>query len=54
MSLSDIADILAGPEHRQRWTQILAGRIDALGAQIERMAAAREYLEHTFPFPLPP
>jgi MerR family transcriptional regulator, copper efflux regulator len=46
MSLSDIADMLAGPEHSQRWNEILAGRIEALGAQIERMTAAREYLEH--------
>jgi MerR family copper efflux transcriptional regulator len=46
MSLSEIADILAGPEHSQRWNQILADRIEALGAQIDRMAAAREYLEH--------
>ena len=46
MSLSDIADILAGPEHSQRWNQVLADRIEALGTQIERMAAARDYLEH--------
>ena len=33
-------------QHSQQWNQILADRIEALGAQIERMTAAREYLEH--------
>jgi DNA-binding transcriptional MerR regulator len=46
MSLQQIGDILAGPEHSQQWNQVLADRIDALQAQIDRMAAAREFLEH--------
>jgi len=46
MSLADIAGILAGPEHSQGWNQVLADRIEALQVQIDRMAAAREYLEH--------
>ena len=46
MSLQEISDILAGPEHSQQWDQILADRIAALQAQIDRMAAAREFLEH--------
>ena len=46
MSLAEIADILAGPEHSQRWDQILADRIAALQAQIGQMVAAREHLEH--------
>ena len=46
MSLAEIADILAGPEHSQRWDQILAERIAALQAQIDQMAKAREHLAH--------
>lgn len=46
MSLQEIGDILAGPERSPRWGQVLADRIGALQAQIDRMAAAREFLQH--------
>jgi len=46
MSLDEIGDILAGPAAGRRWGQLVRDRIDSLGAQIERMEATREYLEH--------
>ena len=46
MSLQEIGDILAGPAHSRQWNQVLTDRIAALQAQIERMTAAREVLEH--------
>jgi DNA-binding transcriptional MerR regulator len=46
MSLDEIRDILAGPAATRQWTQIIEARICALRAQIERMDAAREFLEH--------
>ena len=46
MSLDEIRDILAGPAAGRRWSQVVADRIDSLRAQVERMEATREYLEH--------
>ena len=46
MPLDEIGNILAGPAAGRRWGQVVRDRIDALGAQIERMAATREYLDH--------
>jgi DNA-binding transcriptional MerR regulator len=46
MSLEDIAAILDGQERSRGWKQVVADRRAALDAQIERMTAARDYLEH--------
>lgn len=46
MSLDEIREILAGPAAGRRWSQVVTERIDSLRAQIERMEATREYLEH--------
>jgi MerR family copper efflux transcriptional regulator len=46
MSLEEIKDILSGPGAGRQWAQIVRDRIDSLSAQIERMEATREYLEH--------
>jgi DNA-binding transcriptional MerR regulator len=46
MSLEQIGDILAGPTANRGWAQVVADRIDALGVQIEQMAAARDFLRH--------
>jgi MerR family transcriptional regulator, copper efflux regulator len=46
MSLDEIRDVLAGPAAGRRWSQIVSERIDSLRAQVERMEATREYLEH--------
>jgi MerR family transcriptional regulator, copper efflux regulator len=46
MSLDEIRDILAGPAAGLRWSQVVRNRIDSLRAQVERMDATREYLEH--------
>jgi MerR family transcriptional regulator, copper efflux regulator len=46
MSLEEIGDVLGGPEATRGWTQIVANRIEALRVQIERMDAARRFLEH--------
>jgi MerR family transcriptional regulator, copper efflux regulator len=45
MSLEEIGDVLAGPV-TGRWTQVVEDRIEALRTQIERMDAARQFLEH--------
>jgi MerR family copper efflux transcriptional regulator len=50
MSLEQIADILAGPEATRGWTQIVEERVHSLRLQIERMGAARAFLEHTLTF----
>jgi MerR family copper efflux transcriptional regulator len=50
MSLEQIADILAGPEATRGWTQIVEERVQSLRLQMERMAAARAFLEHTLTF----
>jgi MerR family transcriptional regulator, copper efflux regulator len=50
MSLDEIADILAGPSANRRWAQVVAARIEALQAQIERMQSARQFLEHILTF----
>lgn len=46
MSLEEIGGILAGPTANRGWGQVVADRIEALGAQIEQMAAARDFLRH--------
>jgi MerR family transcriptional regulator, copper efflux regulator len=46
MSLDEIGDILAGPVATRSWSQIVDDRIENLRIQIERMAAAREFLQH--------
>jgi DNA-binding transcriptional MerR regulator len=46
MSLDDIRDILAGPKRKRRWREIVEEQISTLEAQIDQMAAAREFLEH--------
>jgi MerR family copper efflux transcriptional regulator len=46
MSLDEIADIVAGPTATRRWRQVVEDRIEALRIQIDRMEAAREFLEH--------
>jgi MerR family transcriptional regulator, copper efflux regulator len=46
MSLEEIKDILAGPDATRRWKQVVGDRIESLRVQVERMEAAREFLEH--------
>jgi DNA-binding transcriptional MerR regulator len=46
MSLDEIGEILAGSASTRGWTEIVQTRIDALGAQITHMEAAREFLVH--------
>jgi len=46
MSLGEIADILAGPTGNRGWAQVVAHRIETLGAQIEQMQMARDFLRH--------
>jgi MerR family transcriptional regulator, copper efflux regulator len=46
MSLEEIGDILAGPMASRSWGQVIDDRIEALRDQIERMEAAREFLQH--------
>jgi hypothetical protein len=50
MSLEQFADILAGPETTRGWTQIVEERVNSLRLQMERIAAARAFLEHTLTF----
>lgn len=46
MSLDDIGEILAGPEHAERWGQVVDEQLRSLSSKIERMEAARDFLEH--------
>jgi DNA-binding transcriptional MerR regulator len=46
MSLEEIGDILAGPAGRRSWSQLVDDRVESLRIQMERMAAAREFLQH--------
>jgi MerR family copper efflux transcriptional regulator len=46
MSLEEIADMLAGPGPGRSWRQVLEERVKALRSQIERMEAAKVFLEH--------
>lgn len=46
MSLEEIGDILAGSSSTRGWAEIVQSRIDALGAQITHMEAARQFLVH--------
>lgn len=47
MSLDDIAAMLAGRSANQDWHDVVRTRIDSFSTQIERLTAARAYLEHT-------
>jgi MerR family copper efflux transcriptional regulator len=46
MSLNEIGQILSGPTADERWPHVVTARIDALREQEQRLAQAREYLEH--------
>lgn len=46
MRLDDIAEMLAGPEGSARWRQLVDDQSRALGERIERMEAAKDFLEH--------
>jgi MerR family transcriptional regulator, copper efflux regulator len=50
MSLDEIREILVGPADGRQWGQVVTDRIGSLGAQIERMEATREYLEHVLTY----
>jgi MerR family transcriptional regulator, copper efflux regulator len=44
MSLEDIGDLLAA--RGNRWREVIADQLEALGTKIERMEVAREFLAH--------
>jgi MerR family copper efflux transcriptional regulator len=46
MSLSEIAEILSGADSARSWSQLVGDRIANLDIQIERMQAAKQFLEH--------
>lgn len=46
MRLDDIAEMLGGPDGTDRWRQKIDEQMRTLGDRIERMRAAREFLEH--------
>jgi hypothetical protein len=46
MSSDEIGQILAGSGSTRGWAEIVDGRIEALGEQITKMEAAREFLVH--------
>jgi MerR family transcriptional regulator, copper efflux regulator len=46
MSLEEIGDILAGPGATRSWSQLVDDRLESLRIQIDRMVAAREFLQH--------
>jgi MerR family copper efflux transcriptional regulator len=46
MSLDDIGEILAGPDRTGRWQELIEEHLRTLRSKIERMEAAREFLEH--------
>ncbi|WP_225992822.1 MerR family transcriptional regulator [Actinomadura rudentiformis] len=48
MSLDEIKDVLAAAPD---WRGTVAGRIEAIGAQIERLTTGRAYLEHLLTCP---
>jgi MerR family transcriptional regulator, copper efflux regulator len=50
MSLDQIGDILDGPGATPSWTQVVEDHIETLRDRIERMEAARAFLEHTLVF----
>jgi DNA-binding transcriptional MerR regulator len=50
MSLEQISDILDGPEAARGWTEVVENHIETLGIQLERMAAARAFLQHILAF----
>ena len=46
MPLEDIGEMLAGPAGAGRWRQVVEEQMESLTAQIERMEAAKAFLEH--------
>jgi DNA-binding transcriptional MerR regulator len=46
MSLEEVRAILGAPAATRRWKKVIEDRIEALAVQIERMEAARHFLEH--------
>jgi MerR family transcriptional regulator, copper efflux regulator len=46
MRLDDIGAILDGPERTGRWGALIEEHLRALRSRIERMEAARDFLEH--------
>jgi MerR family transcriptional regulator, copper efflux regulator len=50
MSLDEIRHVLEGPGADGGWTEVVERRMESLRVQIERMEAARGFLEHTLTF----
>jgi MerR family transcriptional regulator, copper efflux regulator len=46
MSLDDISEILAGPDDTDQWRRLIDRQVRTLQEQMERMAAAKAFLEH--------
>jgi MerR family transcriptional regulator, copper efflux regulator len=46
MSLDDIVEILAGPESANEWRTLIDDQMGRLRERIERMEAAKAFLEH--------
>ena len=46
MRLDDIGEMLAGSEGTGRWRELIEEQLRTLQNRIERMEAAREFLEH--------
>jgi MerR family transcriptional regulator, copper efflux regulator len=46
MRLDDIGEILAGPDGTDRWQQVIDQQLDLLNERIERLEAAKVFLEH--------
>jgi MerR family transcriptional regulator, copper efflux regulator len=46
MPLDDIGEILAGSDGTRQWVELIEQQVRTLRSRIERMQAAREFLEH--------
>jgi MerR family transcriptional regulator, copper efflux regulator len=46
MRLDDIGEILAGPHGSDRWQHVIDQQLALLGERIERLEAAKVFLEH--------
>ena len=46
MRLEDIGELLSGSEPSGRWSEVMEEHLRTLRMKIERMEAAREFLEH--------
>jgi MerR family transcriptional regulator, copper efflux regulator len=46
MPLDDIGEILAGSDGTRQWGELIEQQVRTLRSRIERMQAAREFLEH--------